>query len=53
MHAAVATSDGKLILGGGHDGILHLWNGETSYPIPLLEPTGNPPSPARTSTAAK
>ena len=43
MHAAVATSDGKLILGGGHDGILHLWNGESGYEQPLLEPTGNPP----------
>jgi len=52
MHAAVATSDGKLILGGGHDGILHLWNGENGYEQPLLEPTGNPPAAAQ-KTAAK
>jgi WD40 repeat protein len=51
MHAAVASSDGKLILGGGHDGILHLWNGENGYPIPLLEPTGNPAAAAQKAAA--
>ncbi|HEX3997686.1 MAG TPA: c-type cytochrome domain-containing protein [Pirellulales bacterium] len=56
MHAAAATSDGKLILGGGHDGILHIWNGETGYPVLLLEPTGNPatiPSAAIFSSAVR
>ena len=38
MHAAAATSDGKLVIGGGHDGILHIWNGETGYPLPSFEP---------------
>ena len=52
MHAAIATSDGKLIFGGGHDGILHLWNGENGYQIPLLEPSGNPPAGPQ-KTAAK
>lgn len=33
MHAAVCTSDGKLVFGGGRDGVLHLWNGESGYPI--------------------
>ena len=37
MHAAAATSDGKLIAGGGQDGILHLWNGETGYPLPPFD----------------
>jgi WD40 repeat protein len=37
MHAAAATSDGKLVIGGGHDGILHIWNGETGYPLPPFE----------------
>ena len=43
MHSAAATSDGKLILAGGHDGILHIWNGESGYPVQTLEPSGNPP----------
>jgi WD40 repeat protein len=38
MHAAAATSDGKLVIGGGQDGILHIWNGETGYPVPPFEP---------------
>ncbi|HJT34881.1 MAG TPA: c-type cytochrome domain-containing protein [Pirellulales bacterium] len=38
MHAAVATSDGKLVIGGGRDGILHVWNGETGYPVTSFEP---------------
>ena len=46
MHAAVATSDGKRVLGGGHDGILHVWNDESGYPIPILDPSGNPASAA-------
>ena len=33
LHAAVATSDGKLILGGGRDGVLYVWNGETGYKV--------------------
>lgn len=38
MHAAVATSDGKLIIGGGRDGVLHVWNGESGYPVTSFEP---------------
>jgi len=38
MHAAVATSDGKLVLGGGRDGVLHIWNGESGYPVLKFEP---------------
>lgn len=30
-HAAVITSDGKWVVGGGQDGVLHLWNGENGY----------------------
>jgi WD40 repeat protein len=38
LHAAVASSDGKLILGGGRDGVLHVWNGETGYKVSELKP---------------
>lgn len=31
LQAAVGTSDGKLVIGGGQDGILYFWNGESSY----------------------
>jgi hypothetical protein len=31
FHAALATSDGKWVVGGGHDGVLHFWNGENAY----------------------
>ena len=53
MHCAAATSDGHLILGGGQDGILHVWHGDNEYAIPLLEPTGNPASPTPHAAAAK
>jgi WD40 repeat protein len=33
MYSAAATPDGKLVVGGGHDGVLRTWNGENSYPI--------------------
>ncbi len=35
MHAAVATSDGRLIIAGGRDSILHIWNGQTGNIVPL------------------
>ncbi len=38
MHAAIATSDGRLIVGGGRDGILHIWNGENTYPVQFADP---------------
>ena len=42
MHAAVATSDGRLIIAGGRDGILHIWNGQNGYPVPPFEQPGSP-----------
>ncbi len=38
MHAAVGTIDGKLIFGGGRDGILHVWNGESGYQVQAIGP---------------
>jgi WD40 repeat protein len=45
MHSAAATSDGKLILGGGRDGVLHIWNGESTYPVPFVDPLAPGPAP--------
>ncbi len=36
MYSAVATSDGKLVIGGGQDGILRIWNGENGYSIQVF-----------------
>jgi hypothetical protein len=44
MHAAAATSDGRLILGGGRDGILHIWNGESTYAVPFADPLAREPN---------
>lgn len=38
MHAAVATSDGRLVIGGGRDGALHVWNGDNGYPVMTFAP---------------
>ncbi|HEX5442400.1 MAG TPA: c-type cytochrome domain-containing protein [Pirellulales bacterium] len=38
MHAAAATSDGRLVIGGGRDGVLHVWNGENGNPVTTLAP---------------
>ncbi len=38
FYAAVATSDGKWVIAGGHDGLLHFWNGENAYRQFAFEP---------------
>lgn len=38
IHAAVVTSDGRLVFGGGRDGVLHVWNGESGYKVTELKP---------------
>ena len=41
MHSAVATSDGRLAIAGGQDGVLRVWNGETGYGITTFaDPAG-------------
>jgi len=38
MYSAAASPDGKLIVSGGHDGILRVWNGENGYQIREFPP---------------
>jgi WD40 repeat protein len=51
MHAAVATSDGRFIVGGGRDGVLHIWNGENTYAVQFTDPLS--PQPSRGESAKK
>jgi WD40 repeat protein len=50
LHAAVATSDGRFIIGGGRDGVLHLWNGENTYPVQFADPLSLRASPSESAT---
>jgi hypothetical protein len=38
LHAAAATSDGRLVFGGGRHGILQVWNGESGYKLSEIKP---------------
>jgi len=33
-----ATSDGRLVFGGGRDGVLYVWNGESGYRLAEFKP---------------
>jgi WD40 repeat protein len=45
MHASVATRDGRLVIGGGRDGVLHVWNGVNGYAVKAFPPSS--PAAAR------
>ena len=51
MYAGAATPDGKVVIAGGQDGILRLWNGATGTSIATFEPP-KPPTPEPQKTAA-
>ncbi len=38
QHSACATPDGRTVLSGGSDGILHLWTGHNQSPVKTFEP---------------
>jgi WD40 repeat protein len=38
VYSATASADGKLVAGGGQDGVLRIWNGENAQVIRQLEP---------------
>jgi WD40 repeat protein len=44
LYSAVATPDGKVIVAGGHDGVLRLWNGDNMYLIQQFPPPGTKPA---------
>ncbi len=49
MHSAVATSDGRLVIAGGQDGVLRVWNGETGYPVTTFADPAAPVTPTPTA----
>ena len=42
VYTAASTPDGRIILGGGHDGVLRLWDGDNGNPLRDVRPTGPP-----------
>jgi WD40 repeat protein len=38
VYSAATTADGKLVIGGGQDGVLRLWNGENAQVLKAFEP---------------
>ncbi len=49
MNAAAATPNGKLVVGGGQDSVLWLWNGENGQAIKNIPA----PAPDSNQQAAK
>jgi WD40 repeat protein len=49
MYAAAASDDEKIVVAGGQDGVLRVWNGANAQPIRQFDP----PRPAEAQQAAK
>ncbi|MBI5799947.1 MAG: hypothetical protein HZA92_04360 [Verrucomicrobia bacterium] len=50
MYSGATTPDGKIVIGGGQDGILRVWNGATGTSITTFEPPkAATPEPQRTA----
>jgi WD40 repeat protein len=47
LYSAVATPDGKVLIAGGHDGVLRVWNGDSTYLIRDFPPAGTATEGAR------
>ena len=43
QHAAAATPDGRVVIGGGEDSVLRVWNGQKGNAIASFEPPGGKP----------
>ena len=52
MYSATATPDGKIVVGGGYDSVLRIWNGANGQVIQTLE-APKPQPPKGTAQAAK
>jgi WD40 repeat protein len=54
MYAGAATPDGKIVIAGGQDGILRVWNGTSGTSITTFEPPKPPTSePQKTAAVGK
>ena len=54
MYSAAATPDGKVVIAGGQDGVLRVWNGATGTSIATFEPPKAPtPEPQKTAAVNK
>lgn len=54
MYAGAATPDGKVVIAGGQDGILRIWNGANGNSIATFEPPkAATPEPQKTAAVAK
>ncbi len=52
MYAGAATPDGKIVIAGGQDGILRIWNGANGNSIATFEPPkAATPEPQKTAAA--
>lgn len=40
VYAAAASPDGKVVIAGGLDGVLRVWNGTNSQPVASFAPPG-------------
>jgi len=53
-YATAATPDGKIVIAGGQDGILRVWNGVNGNSITTFEPPKAPtPEPQKTAAVSK
>ncbi|MBM3831422.1 MAG: hypothetical protein FJ406_12935 [Verrucomicrobia bacterium] len=54
VYAAAATPDGKVVIAGGQDGVLRLWNGSNGNSLATFEPpASSAPEPQRTAAVNK
>lgn len=54
MYSAAATPDGKVVIAGGQDGVLRVWNGANGSSIATFEPPKAPaPEPQKTAAVKK
>lgn len=53
VYAAAATPDGKVVVAGGQDGVVRVWNGATGTSLANFEPPATTPSEPQKTAALK
>ena len=54
MYAGAATPDGRIVIAGGQDGVLRVWNGANGNSIATFEPPkAAAPEPQKTAAVGK